>query len=58
MLMVRDDGIGFPRDLGADPSGIRGMRERALLVGGELTIREAKPHGTEVRLWLPGRRRG
>jgi two-component system sensor histidine kinase UhpB len=56
-LIVRDDGIGLPRDLGADPAGIRGMRERALLVGGELTIREASPHGTEVRLWLPGRRR-
>jgi two-component system, NarL family, sensor histidine kinase UhpB len=54
-LIVRDDGIGLPADAEADPTGIRGMRERALLIGGELVIREARPHGTELRLWLPHR---
>jgi two-component system, NarL family, sensor histidine kinase UhpB len=54
-LIVRDDGIGMPADADADPTGIRGMRERALLVGGELAIRPAAPHGTELRLWLPSR---
>jgi two-component system sensor histidine kinase UhpB len=54
-LIVRDDGIGMPADAGADPTGIRGMRERALLVGGELVIRDVRPHGTELRLWLPSR---
>jgi two-component system sensor histidine kinase UhpB len=54
-LIVRDDGIGMPADTDADPTGIRGMRERALLIGGELVIREARPHGTELRLWLPHR---
>jgi two-component system sensor histidine kinase UhpB len=56
-LIVRDDGIGLPADAEADPTGIRGMRERALLIGGELVIREARPHGTELRLWLPHRMR-
>jgi two-component system sensor histidine kinase UhpB len=54
-LIVRDDGIGLPANAEADPTGIRGMRERALLIGGELVIREARPRGTELRLWLPHR---
>jgi two-component system sensor histidine kinase UhpB len=52
-LLIRDDGIGMPPETVADPTGIRGMRERALLVGGELAIRPASPRGTELRLWLP-----
>jgi two-component system, NarL family, sensor histidine kinase UhpB len=52
-LIVRDDGIGMPAEADADPTGIRGMRERALLIGGELVIRSAPPRGTELRLWLP-----
>jgi two-component system sensor histidine kinase UhpB len=53
VLEVRDDGVG-PRDVAARAgSGIRGMRERALLVGGTLWIARAQPHGTDVRLRLP-----
>ena len=37
LLTVRDDGAGFSPD-GVEHGGIRNMRERALLVGGELTI--------------------
>jgi two-component system, NarL family, sensor histidine kinase UhpB len=48
VLRVRDHGKGLD---GARPgSGIRGMRERALLIGGELTIEEAVGGGVEVRL--------
>ena len=48
LLRVRDYGKGFD---GARPgSGIRGMRERALLVGGDLTIETADDGGGEVRL--------
>ena len=56
LLRVRDHGSGLD---GARPgSGIRGMRERALLVGGDLTIAEARGGGIEVRLEVPsdGRR--
>lgn len=50
-LSVTDDGAGFaPRPGG---SGIRGMRERALLVGGELSIRAASSGGTAVQLVVP-----
>jgi two-component system, NarL family, sensor histidine kinase UhpB len=54
-LIVRDDGIGMAAEPEADLTGIRGMRERALLVGGELAIRPARPRGTELRLRLPSR---
>jgi len=37
LLTVRDDGTGFTPEL-VEHGGIRNMRERALLVGGELTI--------------------
>jgi two-component system, NarL family, sensor histidine kinase UhpB len=51
-LSVRDDGAGMssPPD---EAAGIRGMRERAMLVGGRIDIRSAPAGGTEVRLELP-----
>ena len=53
-LTVDDDGRGFDAD-GVRQSGIRNMRERALLIGGELTIgRRPQGAGTRVRL-LVGR---
>jgi two-component system, NarL family, sensor histidine kinase UhpB len=49
-LEVRDDGRGFdPRD--AAGAGLRGMRERALLIGALLAV-ESGPDGTAVRLTL------
>jgi two-component system sensor histidine kinase UhpB len=51
-LRVRDDGRG----LGGSPSaggGIRGMRERAMLVRAELNIGEGPEGGVEVALDLP-----
>jgi two-component system sensor histidine kinase UhpB len=54
-LAVRDDGVGIPRSAVSDSSGIRGMRERALLVGAQLSIDAVQPHGTEVSLTLPAR---
>jgi two-component system sensor histidine kinase UhpB len=53
VLTVRDHGEGLPA--GRPPgSGIRGMRERAGLVGAALEIQDADPGpGTEVRLQLP-----
>jgi len=56
-LIVRDDGNGLPADAEADRTGIRGMRERALMIGGDLVIRRVRPCGTELRLRLPTQRR-
>jgi two-component system, NarL family, sensor histidine kinase UhpB len=53
LLVVRDDGVGLPPDAEKASNGLRGMRERALLVGAEITIGPARPQGTEVALRLP-----
>jgi two-component system, NarL family, sensor histidine kinase UhpB len=55
VLVVSDDGVGLPDMAGHDSNGIRGMRERALLVGAQLTVGAVEPHGTEVTLRLPAR---
>ena len=50
LLIVRDHGLGLPP--GNTPgTGMRGMRERATLIGASLTIRNVPPEaGCEVRL--------
>jgi two-component system sensor histidine kinase UhpB len=53
VLSIRDDGSGL--DGAAPGHGIRGMRERAVLVGGRLTIADRRSGGVEVRLELPAR---
>ncbi len=52
VLRVADDGRGLP----APPSergGLRGMRERAVLIGAALAVARAPAGGVEVRLELP-----
>lgn len=51
-LRVRDDGDGIEDGVSGD--GIRGMRERALVVGGQLRIGpRAEGRGTELELDVP-----
>jgi two-component system, NarL family, sensor histidine kinase UhpB len=52
-LTVTDDGKGMPLHLPSGTAGIAGMRERALLVGGRLSIQSRPDRGTEVRLSIP-----
>jgi two-component system sensor histidine kinase UhpB len=52
-LSVKDDGEGMPGKPPSGTAGISGMRERALLVGGRLTIESQPARGTEVRLVVP-----
>jgi two-component system, NarL family, sensor histidine kinase UhpB len=52
MLTVSDDGRGFSFDEAGGGLGIAGMRERALLVGGELEIESRPGSGTTVRLTI------
>jgi two-component system sensor histidine kinase UhpB len=54
VLDVSDDGRGFAFDESERGLGIGGMRERALLIGAELTIESRPDHGTTVRLTVPG----
>jgi two-component system, NarL family, sensor histidine kinase UhpB len=49
-LRVSDDGRGFAFDEAGGGLGIEGMRERALLVGGELEIQSRPGVGTKVSL--------
>jgi signal transduction histidine kinase len=59
ILRVRDDGVGFtppeqPADLARQGHfGLMGMRERALLYGGQLTITSAPGQGATITARLP-----
>ncbi|MCW7987720.1 histidine kinase [Streptomyces platensis subsp. clarensis] len=50
-LLIRDDGRGIGD--AAEGAGLRGMRERALLIGADLTVGPGPEGGTEVRLYVP-----
>jgi PAS domain S-box-containing protein len=54
-LEVQDNGNGIPKTKLADPRslGILGMRERALLLGGEVMINSARGKGTTVTARVP-----
>jgi len=53
MLRVRNDGQGLPTLAESSSTGIRGMRERAMLIGAQLSIGPADGGGTEVVLRVP-----
>jgi two-component system sensor histidine kinase UhpB len=53
VLTVRDDGRGLdPADVSSS-HGIRGMRERAMLIDAQLAIGPGNGRGTEVKLTIP-----
>jgi two-component system sensor histidine kinase UhpB len=55
-LRVRDNGRGFDStatEVDGQGIGLRGMAERARLVGGELTVTSSPGAGTRVRLYIP-----
>ncbi|HTI70648.1 MAG TPA: sensor histidine kinase [Candidatus Limnocylindria bacterium] len=54
MLSIRDAGRGFdPREVSTGRLGVRGMRERAALIGGNLTLKTTLGHGTEIIVSIP-----
>src|SRR5437016_7383218 len=53
VVSITDDGVG-PSVLGERTGlGMMGMRERALLLGGELNIEPVRPHGTSLTAVIP-----
>ena len=52
VLRVVDDGRGFD-GAPVEQGGLRSMRERALLIGGALAIKEGVAGGVDVRLEVP-----
>ena len=57
-VVVSDDGCGFDPEASVEGFGILGMRERAELVAGTLTIESAPDEGSRVVLRVPALRRG
>jgi nitrate/nitrite-specific signal transduction histidine kinase len=60
-VRVRDDGKGIDPKLLSDDEreghfGLRGMRERAKLIGGKLAVWSEVDAGTEVELTIPAGR--
>ena len=55
VLRVADDGRGLPDAMTSanGHNGLRGMRERAILVGGALAIKQSHDGGVEIRLEVP-----
>lgn len=54
VLRVTDDGLGFdPTAVGIKSLGIEGMRERAQMLDGQLTIRTEPGKGTDIVLTFP-----
>ncbi|MGH2802291.1 MAG: HAMP domain-containing sensor histidine kinase [Thermoleophilaceae bacterium] len=53
VLSIEDDGCGFDLEHSAEGEGIRGMRERALLVRAGLEVHTAPGRGTAIRLRMP-----
>ena len=53
VLVVSDDGRGLPPGAEHSSNGVRGMRERAMLVNGTLALERNPGGGTVVRLSVP-----
>lgn len=54
VVSVRDNGRGFdPASVGQDAFGLASMRERAELIGGELSTESAPGDGTRITLVVP-----
>lgn len=54
-LVISDDGLGFPPDGPLDGFGLRAMRERLGLLGGEVVVDTAPGRGTVVTVTVPRR---
>jgi signal transduction histidine kinase len=55
-IVIQDDGSGMGPGR-PDSWGLQIMRERALLIGAELSIEDVRPHGTQVAVRLPAPRK-
>ena len=54
LVSIRDDGGGFEVESGGAGQGLRNMRERALAIGGALSLRSAPGAGTALEIVLRG----
>jgi len=52
-LIIIDDGIGFDPTLPSASFGLVGMRERVLMLGGDLQLDSAPGEGTHLKVAIP-----
>jgi signal transduction histidine kinase len=52
-IEVSDDGVGFDPNLVREGFGLVGMRERAALLGGTLSVDSGRESGTRIRAEIP-----
>jgi signal transduction histidine kinase len=52
-LMVGDDGIGFDLEIPSPGLGLRSMRERTQLLGGDIVVESAPGKGTRIVVACP-----
>ncbi|MFB9127588.1 sensor histidine kinase [Paraburkholderia dipogonis] len=53
-LKVRDDGRGFdPIEVRSNSFGLAGMRERVMMLSGEITVESARGSGTVIKIRVP-----
>ena len=52
-VAVEDDGVGFHPEQVEEGLGLKGMRERAEVLGGRLLVQSRPGNGTRVELVLP-----
>ncbi len=55
LLKIKDDGIGFPEDIleHSNTFGLLGMKERALIFGGEVIVHSKPNRGTTIKINIP-----
>ena len=58
VVEIRDNGVGIPKEKlnGGDTFGLLGMKERALLFGGQVQIKSRVGQGTTVKIQVPLKR--
>jgi hypothetical protein len=53
-LEIQDNGIGFEQKKNKSKTfGVLGMRERAIILGGDFKVETIKPSGTKVSVYIP-----
>ena len=52
-LIVSDDGVGFPAETKEAAFGLRGMRERAAHLDGQLSLENRESGGARLKFVLP-----
>ena len=52
-VQLEDNGVGFDRETPSGGLGLGGMRERAKLMGANLTITSTPGEGTQIRIEIP-----